>query len=315
MFRPAYRSPTPWHKTPHAYRMRHAATPHVTGGWDDLVRGSRPPADTRRHSGARSPWPNRNRPPSRVEEAFPRRTAFRTQPHRRATCCSSPRLSRRRTRTRYPRPGAVDLVDDRIGQSAGRDARSVASHSGARSSGPGRTARTVRASRRSRRRRRSAGHRPVEALDECHAIRACLGDRPERVGQLRVAAALDDEPAPRASSRVGAAPASRSNPFCGSSRPIIPITGRSSAGSNPIRVSRSARQAALPLRSSRENGAARSASVAGSQTVVSRPLRIPRNRSPFARRAPSRPIPKAGVSASLAKPGETVLTSSPARSR
>ena len=41
-----------------------------------------------------------------------------------------------------------------------------------------------------------AGHHPVEALDERHPRRVGRGDRPERVGQLRVTAALDDEPHP-----------------------------------------------------------------------------------------------------------------------
>ena len=53
-----------------------------------------------------------------------------------------------------------------------------------------------------------------------------------------------------------------------------------------------------------------SASVAGSQSSLSRPLRIPMKRSPCARSRPSSPIPNAGVSASAANPGETVLTSS-----
>ena len=39
-----------------------------------------------------------------------------------------------------------------------------------------------------------AGHHPVEPLDERDRRRVGLGDRPERVGELRVTAALDDEP-------------------------------------------------------------------------------------------------------------------------
>ena len=118
--------------------------------------------------------------------------------------------------------------------------------------------------------------------------------------------------APRASSS-GAASASRSKPFCGSSRPIIPITGPSSAGSNPTRPSRSARQAALPARSPRAYGAARSRSVAGSQTDVSRPLRIPMNRSPrCAQQARPGPSRTRASAPRAAKPGETVFTSSAA---
>ena len=78
----------------------------------------------------------------------------------------------------------------------------------------------------------AARHVPVEALDERDARRVGRGERPERVRERRVPAALDDDPGARGE-QAAAPSASRSNPFCGSMRPIIPSTTRSSSGSKP----------------------------------------------------------------------------------
>ena len=130
-----------------------------------------------------------------------------------------------------------------------------------------------------------ARHRPVEPLDQRDPFRVGRGERPERSGQ-RPDRRSPARPAGRPrSSSAGAASDSRSKPFCGSSRPIIPMTGPSIG-----RIEADPRQQVRPAGrlagqvGPREYGAARSASVAGSQTVVSSPLRIPMNRSPISRR-------------------------------
>ena len=97
-----------------------------------------------------------------IEEALPgaRRRPRAAADRRRRTRRSSPSTLGVVNANPVPSPGCVVLVDDGVGQPDRRDGRSAACRSGARSSGPGRTARTATASRRSRRRRRSGGPSP-----------------------------------------------------------------------------------------------------------------------------------------------------------
>ena len=144
------------------------------------------------------------------------------------------------------------------------DGRWPACRSAARSSGPARTARSATASRTGPRRRRCAAPGPVEGARR----------RPRHPGRLRGQGSADlprawRRPCPGrrsgapSTSRSRAAPASRSKPFCGSSRPIMPSTGRSSAESKPSSVSSARRHSALPARSP--------ARVARRQRLVRRP--------------------------------------------
>ena len=156
----------------------------------------------------------------------------------------------------------------------------------------------------------AACHHAIEALDERDTVRVRRDEPTERLGELRDG----HSPARRSGRHARGSPARHRRR---DRSPSGDRAGRSSRRPSPgrpgrTRAARAGRreQAALPPRSAREYVAAMSRSVAGSQTVVSRPFRTPKNRSPFERSRPSTPIPKAGVSASAAKVGETVLASS-----
>ena len=155
------------------------------------------------------------------------------------------------------------------------------------------------------------GHHAVEALDERDLVRARRGEPSERVRELRVAAALDDDPgaAPRAAParrdgheveallrieppdhpehqpvvvRIEAEPGQQVRPAGGLAREVGPRVGRGDVGVGRRIPDRGVEAVEDP-----------------DEPVALRP-----------QQSPSRPIPKAGVSASAANPGETVLTSS-----
>ena len=125
------------------------------------------------------------------------------------------------------------------------------------------------------------GHIAVEALDQRDPAGLRGRERPQRVGERRVAAALDDEP--------GAAGEQRRRAVGQEVEALLriqpadhPSTGR---GRPPGRARRARagprRHAALPAGSAREYGAASARRSPGPRGPVSSPLRIPRNRSPL----------------------------------
>ena len=189
--------------------------------------GSRPPAGTPRRTAAPSPSPSRSRPPSR-DRAGPPTAA----PPRRAQ--RDRRLARRDQRRRRvarvehepgPRARVRRLVDDRVGQAAGPvdDRRRPVAQ---------RDHLALPARLEPRRHREEvgagvdpAGHRPVEPLDERDPVAGAPRRAPGTARPAPGRRCPGRRAGRRASSSAGAASASRSKPFCGSSRPIIPMTG------------------------------------------------------------------------------------------
>ena len=260
--------------------------------------------------GARSP--SRSRPPSRGRAAPPKAA------RRPRASPSPPRTRRDRPATvapsnakPVPAPGWRRLVDDGVGEPArpvDDRRRPVAQRD--------HLALAARLEARRHHEEVGAGvdaprHRPVEPLDERDLARVVRGDRPERLGDASGGRCPGRRAARPPPSSVGRGARQQVEPLLRVQPPDHPDDrarrrpGRTRAGVEQVRPADR-----LAGRVRREYGAARSGSVAGSQTVVSIPLRIPMNRSPRARSSASRPIPNSGVSASAAKPGETVLTSS-----
>ena len=108
------------------------------------------------------------------------------------------------------------------------------------------------------------------------------GQRPQRLGDPRVAARLDDQPRHRRRRAPARRAASRSNPFCGSSRPIAPNTAPVVGRVEPdrARADRAGRPPCPRGRPRRSRPRDRGIRRRDPRRRGSMPLRIPKNRSP-----------------------------------